>query len=68
MDSELFLLITSYWWFANDIIKNMIMQIMVNLPKFLFMTFTTIQSVSVPNLKPFRQMKAELWAKKVWGF
>ena len=27
-----------------------------------------IQSVSVPNLKSFGQMKAELWAKKYWGF
>ena len=29
--------------------------------------FMTIQSVSVPNLKSFGQMKAELWAKKVLG-
>ena len=27
-----------------------------------------IQSVSGPNLKSFGQMKAELWAKKFWGF
>ena len=27
-----------------------------------------IQSVSVPNLKSFGQIKAELWAKKIWGF
>ena len=44
------------------------MQIMTNLPKRFSMIFTMIQSVSVPNLKSFGQMKAELWAKKVWGF
>ena len=27
-----------------------------------------IQSVSVRNMKSFGQMKAELWAKKFWGF
>ena len=65
MDSEIFLLIISYCWFANDVIKNMIMQIMIN---FFCVIFTMIQSVSVANLKSFGQMKAELWAKKVWGF
>ena len=24
-----------YWWFAYDVIKNMIMQIMINLPQIL---------------------------------
>ena len=46
----------------------MIMQIMINLPKIFCVVFTIIQSVSVPNLKSFGQMKAEVWAKKVWGF
>ena len=40
------------------------MQIMINLPKIFYIIFTTIQSVSVPNLKSFGQMKAELWATK----
>ena len=26
---------SNYWWFAYDVIKNMIMQIMINLPKIL---------------------------------
>ena len=38
----------------------MITQIMVN---FLDNFYQMIQSVSVPNLKSFGQMKAELWAK-----
>ena len=47
----------------------MIMKIMINLPKiFLYDLYDDRQSVSVPNLKSFGQMKAELWAKKVWGF
>ena len=44
------------------------MQIMINLPKIFCIIFMMIQSVSVQNLKSFEQMKAELWAKKVWGF
>ena len=40
------------WWFAYDVIKNMIMQIMINLPKIL-MAYKTIERVSVPNLKLF---------------
>ena len=42
----------------------MIMQIMINF----WMIFTMIQSVPVPNLKSFAQMKAELWAKNFGGF
>ena len=64
MDLKIFLLIISYLWFANDVIKNMITQIMTNLLN----NFYDNTSVSVPNLKSFGQMKAELWAKKFWGF
>ena len=32
-------------------LKNMIMQIMINLPKIFGVIFTTIKSVSVPNFK-----------------
>ena len=60
---KIFLLIISYWWFANDVIKNMIMKIMINLPKIFCSIFTTMQSVSVLDLKSFGQMKAELWTK-----
>ena len=40
-----------YWWFAYDVIKNMIMQVMID-------------CVSVPNLKSFRPTKTKLWAKE----
>ena len=56
-----------FGWFANHVIKNMIMQIMINLPKIFCVVFTMIRSVSVPNLKSFGQMKAEVWAKKSLG-
>ena len=45
--------ITPYWWFAYDVIKNMTMQIMINL------SYKTIQCVSVPNLNVFKPMKTE---------
>ena len=35
MDTKIYLLIISYWWFENDVIKNMIRQRMINLPKIL---------------------------------
>ena len=58
----------SYWWFANDVIKNMIMQSMINLPQTFFMACETIQRVSVSNLKSFEPMKTELWAKEFEQF
>ena len=50
------------YWFAYDAIKNMIMQIMINVPQILIWPIRPNKSVSVPNLKLFVPMKTELWA------
>ena len=46
------------------VIKNMIMQIMINLPQILIWPMRP-QKVSVPNLKLFGSIKTELLAKEV---
>ena len=40
------------------------MQIMINLPQNFDMTCNITQCVLVPNLKSFRSMETELWAKE----
>ena len=54
-----------YWWFAYDIIKNIIMEIMIDLSQILIWH---IKRVSVPNLKSFGQTKTEVRAKEVEEF
>ena len=56
-----------YWWFAYDVIKNMIMQITINLPQ-IFIWPIKAYNVSVSNLKLFGPMRTELWVKEVGEF
>ena len=57
-DSALYIIITTaldltnqpYWWFAYDVIKNVVMQIMINLPPNFDMTD---KYVSLQNLELF---------------
>ena len=48
-----------YWWFVYNVIKNMNMQTMINLPKMLIQP-TRPCNLSVPNLKSFGPMKTNL--------
>ena len=62
---ESFTLEKSYYWsFAHDVIKNMIMQIMINLLQIVVWPLR-LYNVSLPNLWP---MKTELRAKEVGEF
>ena len=61
-------MLTVYWWFAHDVIKNMTMQIMMNLPQNFSIAYKTIQRVSVPNLNLFGPTKTEVQAKEVGEF
>ena len=54
--------------FARDVIENIIMQIMINLPQNFDRAYKSIQRLSVSNLKGFGPMKTELWAKEVGEF
>ena len=48
-----------YLWFAYDIIKSIMMQILINLSKNFDMAYKTIQIVFVPNMNFFGLMKTE---------
>ena len=55
----------SNWWFAHDVIKNMIMQIMFNLLRILIWP---ISSISTKFEVIWTKTKTGLWAKEVEQF
>ena len=64
IDSEIFLLIISYCWFANYAIKNMIMQIMINVLN----DFYDDTKCLCTKFEVIWTNETELWAKKFWDF
>ena len=58
-------MMTSYWWFVYDVIRNTIMQNYDQFVPNFDMTYKTIKRVPVPNLRSFGATKTELGAKEV---
>ena len=56
----------AYWQFVYDVIKNMILQIMIDLFLNFGMVYKTTKRVSVPNLKSFRPKKTEVSYPQTW--
>ena len=59
--------IRQYWLSEYDVIKSMIMKVMISLPQNLIWPIRPY-NMSLPDLKLFRPMKTELFAKEVRGF
>ena len=60
-DKEPLIVSYEYWWFAYDVIKNMIMQIMINLPKIMKWIVSLCTKFEVVWINENSVMKQKSW-------